>query len=162
MYWRKTVSAEIPDKNVTEKEAEAAMAAKVDWDPTPGFILVKVLKREEVATLYDRAGGSNLSLPDSAGKVSDSVGVGRVVKNGTPSREELLQHIEIVKFSAEHKESKGLADLVEPMRTSTADWLKYKPGDYVAFMPYTDLIIEIDGTKYSLLPYSAIRGVRKG
>lgn len=160
------MSTNVPDLTEAEKEVQAANQPVVDWDPTPGFVLIKTLKREEVAEqLYGKkTAGPTLSLPDKMGKISDSVGVGRVIKVGMPDRDELLEHIEIIKFEASIKEkgdSVG-SDLVEPLRANNASWLHYKVGDYVSFMPYTDLIIEIDGAKYSILPYSAIRGVRKG
>lgn len=116
----------------------------IDWEPAPGYVLCKPMKREEMAALYNRAGGSNLSLPDRVGKVSDSVGTGRIVKAGPVSLEyaKLIKELDIT--------------------MATMHSMQPKPGDYIAWMPYTDQLIEIDGQKYSLVGYDKIRAVRKG
>lgn len=124
----------------------------IDWDPAPGCLLVKVLKREELAALYSKAGGNNLSLPDRAGKVSDSVGVGCVIKAGSVSmaqvKDEIFAPADLVTL-----------EMIDAARAAAS--FDVEVGDYVAFMPYSDLIIEIDGTKYSILQYTSIRAVRK-
>lgn len=131
----------------------AAMADKVakepliDWDPTPGFLLCKALKREELNALYNRSGAGALSLPDRVGKVSDSVGAGQVIKLGPPE-------LRIIDGT-----NKSKAEIDAELQRTT---LGLEPGDYVAWMPFTDLIIEIDGAKYSLIGYDKIRAVRKG
>ncbi len=117
----------------------------IDWEPAPGSVLVKPVKREELAALYNR-GGSNLSLPDKVGKVSDSVGVGRVIKLGAPAR--VLDASEAISQQ-------------EAQQLYHASQLGLQVGDYIAYMPYTDLLIEIDGVKYALVEYKNIRAVRK-
>lgn len=109
----------------------------IDWEPAPGFVLIKPVTREEMAALYNRNGASSLSLPDKVGKVSDSVGVGKVVLRG-----------------------KLAYDANVPMAETAGAMVE--DGDYIAFMPYTDLRIEIDGVKYALVEYNKIRAVRKG
>ena len=125
----------------------------IDWDPAPGYLLCKPLKREELAALYDRAGGSNLSLPDKVGKVSDSVGAGIVIKLGpVASTADGWQFPVDVKISN-----------TDPNQQFTdAMPIGLQPGDYIAWMPFTDQLIEIDGVKYSLVGYDKIRAVRKG
>ena len=124
----------------------------IDWDPASGFLLCKPLKREELARLYNRDAGS-LQLPDRMGKVSDSVGAGQVVKLGGRSVEdkklEHEYHTMLKAGSAKVTIMPGMLDQI-------------KVGDYVAWMPYTDQLIEIDGVKYSLVGYDKIRAVRKG
>lgn len=105
------------------------------WEPVPGFVLCKQKKREDLQTSK-----SGIALPDSAGKVADSVGVGEVILVGTPK-------------TGYYKGEK----YAEP------DWLggPLKPGDLVAWMPFTDSLIEINLKKYSLVPYDKIRAVKK-
>lgn len=134
-------------------DKEKAVEPIVDWEPTPGHLLIKPLKREEVASeLYGKDSKNSLSLPDNMGKISDSVGVGRVIKMAYPSAETVKVANEAMPADLE---------LALPMLHK---WVHkgLEVGDYVAFMPYTDLLIEIDGAKYSLIEYSRIRGVRNG
>ena len=104
-----------------------------DWKPAPGFVLCLPKKREDLQTSK-----SGLSMPDSVGKVSDSVGVGEVVLTGP----------------AIDNDGKKLWQFDDA-------GFELNPGDLVAWMPYTDTIIEIDTKKYSLVPYDKIRAVRR-
>lgn len=120
----------------------------IDFEPMPGYILIKSLKREEVAELYNRGGKSNLSLPDSVGKVSDSVGVGYVKAVGDFGLEIKKKLLDT--YGDDYEKSEEYKRL-----------MAIEPSTYIAHMPYTDLIIEIDGQKYSLLPYDKVWAVRK-
>lgn len=112
------------------------------WTPAPGFVLCRPVKREELQ------GGNKtgLMMPDKVGKVSDNVGVGEVVLCGPPALDIDASHIETqaerAKFFDKHTHGVGL-------------------GDLVAFMPYTDAIIEINIKKYTLVPYDKIRAIRR-
>jgi hypothetical protein len=128
------------------KLATKATDPIIDWEPAPGYLLCKALKREELAALYNRGTAGKLGLPDKVGKVSDSVGAGRVIKcglvrtiDGQPE-----WHLTQVTEGSNFGKPLGLV------------------GDYIAWMPFTDQIIEIDGQKYSLVGYDKIRAVRKG
>ena len=108
-----------------------------DWKPAPGFVLCLPKKREDLQTSK-----SGLSMPDSVGKVSDSVGVGEVVKCGK------------IRTTFYNNQDKA---------NNITEWSgeKLEPGDLIAWMPYTDTIIQIDTKKYSLVPYDKIRAVRR-
>lgn len=135
--------------------ADADKKLIIDFNPTPGHLLIKPLKREEVAALYNRGKSSNLSLPDNVGKVSDSVGIGRVIKLGWV---DIDLTVKLSKINVAES-IVSVADRKEAVKNYTLADLAV--GDYVAHMPYTDLIIEIDGVKYSLLPYDKVWAVRK-
>lgn len=79
---------------------------------------------------------SSLSLPDDVGKEKDSVGVAEVVKCG-------LNRID------EHNQAEWLGEPIEP-------------GDLVAYMPFTDVIIPDGFKKLNLVKYSSILAVAKG
>lgn len=134
----------------------------IDWTPAPGYVLCTIMDRKEVAELYDRkiVGKTQLSMPDKMGRASDSVGVGQIIEKGQPDRAELLDLIKLIDYSA--KELKDSSDMMTALSGAKASWLQYNVGDYIAFLPYTDQIIEIDGVKYSLVGYDKIRAVRKG
>ncbi len=119
----------------------------IDWEPAPGVLLCKPLKREELAALYNRKNEKPLFMPDKVGKVSDSVGVGQVLRLG-PGKPENIDAT-----------GKSKAEIDQELK---AGQLGLKPGDYVAWMPFTDQLIEIDGQKYSLVGYNQIRAIRKG
>lgn len=126
----------------------------LDWNPTPGHLLCKPLKREEVAELYKKQSARvSLSMPDNMGRVTDSVAVGQVIKMGPPAIEKAL-HIDEVYGETKTPDAKQNA--------LTMFEFGIQPGDYVAYMPFTDVIIEIDGAKYHLVEYEKIRAVRKG
>lgn len=135
----------------------------IDWDPTPGYVLCKEVKREELAELYNQqvVGKSQLSLPDNMGRVSDGVAIGQVIKLGGYSMEVLLQAAKVAHLSKDAiNKHLGQQAYDRVMGQNIED--KVKIGDYVAYMPFTDVIIEIDGQKYRLVEYSKIRSVRKG
>lgn len=134
----------------------------IDWDPAPGYLLCKQLKREEVAALYNRSGGSNLSLPDKVGKVSDSVGVGLVVKAGAPDIDSILKSLDLAEKTKLPKTAEAMNAVAAKYNVPKTFLPKATVGDYVAWMPFTDQIIEIDGAKFSLVGYDKIRAVRKG
>lgn len=115
----------------------------IDWEPAPGVILCRPIKREE---MQDTGG---LKLPDSVGKQSDNVGVGEVIKCGPKGPNEIRLLADVAKISA------------AGIKIEHADLTTCEPGDLVAWMPYTDQLIEIDMVKYSLVGYANVRAVRK-
>jgi co-chaperonin GroES (HSP10) len=139
--------------NVDAGETGKPTTPIIDWKPAPGFLLCKALKREEVAALYGRGTAGKLGLPDKVGKVSDSVGVGQIIEMGGMA-------IADMKLQYEYNEllKKGNPKTV----ILPHPFWKLKVGDYIAWMPYTDQIIEIDGQKYSLVGYEKIRAAREG
>jgi hypothetical protein len=140
------------------KLAAKVTAPIIDWEPAPGYLLCKALKREELAALYNRGTAGKLGLPDKVGKVSDSVGVGQVVKPGGLDAKALLMGRKLDIDANGQQIGTQAAENVE----SAAMIYLVRPGDYIAWMPFTDMIIEIDGQKYSLVGYDKIRAVRKG
>lgn len=114
---------------------------KIDiaWEPAPGYVLCRPVKREELQK------SSGLELPDSAGKVSDAVGVGEVIECGDPTYADLI-------------EADKAAELTINVKSI---WSRISPGDLIAFMPYTDKLLEIDLKKYSVVAYKQIMAVRK-
>jgi hypothetical protein len=134
--------------NVDARKLAEPAKPIIDWEPAPGFLLCKALKREELAALYNRGTAGKLGLPDRVGKVSDSVGAGQVIATGDILPADVIEWLDMLK------------KLGEPERPHY--YTKTKPGDYVAWMPFTDQIIEIDGAKYSLVGYDKIRAGRKG
>lgn len=125
----------------------------IDWNPAPGYVLCKSLRREEVAAIYNKPSNKpGLSLPDNVGKVSDSVGIGRVIKAAPPTVDDALKIEKYHAAATKAEKDKALSMFKHGIEV----------GDYVAFMPFTDALIEIDGVKYSLVGYDKIRAVRKG
>jgi co-chaperonin GroES (HSP10) len=150
-----------PGDQINMVNGNSVVSPVIDWEPAPGFLLCKALKREELAALYGRGGAGKLGLPDKVGKVSDSVGVGQVIKLGGYSMEVLLKAAQVADLSKDAISKKlGQKAYDRVMSQHVED--QVKPGDYIAWMPYTDQIIEIDGAKYSLVGYDKIRAVRKG
>lgn len=127
--------------------ANQPLPPNIDWKPQPGYMLVTKLTREQVAELYNR-GHNNLSLPDNVGKVSDSLGVGCVEMTSAMLPATEIEWVDMLR-KIDEKERPHYYTAI-------------KPGDYVAFMPYTDALMEIDGKKYSVLPYDKVWAVRKG
>lgn len=113
----------------------------IDWQPAPGFILCRPVEREELQNT------SGLALPDSVGKVSDSVGVGEVIKTSLLLPKDIIEWLDMLKGLGEPEKPHHYTDI--------------KPGDLIAWMPFTDSIIEINLKKYSLVGYDKVRAVRK-
>lgn len=131
----------------------------IAWNPAPGYVLCRVVKREEL-----QKNTGNLELPDNVGKVSDSVGVGEVLKAGGYDHEALKLSVEVAKLIgkdtlAKINETVKASGQRHPFGNNIHDQIK--PGDLIAWMPFTDQLIEIDLVKYSLVGYDKIRAVRK-
>lgn len=119
----------------------------IDWEPAPGYVLCRPVDREELQTM----GKSSLVMTDDVGKVSDHVGVGEVLKVGGPGATEL----KFIKLSRELKAA-GPSALDPVVKLGNL-----QHGDLVAFMPYTDKLLEVDMSKYSLVRYDQIMAVLK-
>lgn len=78
----------------------------------------------------------SLSLPDDVGKEKDSVGVAQVVACG-------------VNRSDEHGQLEWQGDEI-------------KEGNYIAYMPFTDVIIPHGFKKLNLVKYANILAIAKG
>ncbi len=98
------------------------------FHPAPGYILAKPLTREELSR-----NNSKLSLPDSAGKEKDSVGIARVIECGK---------VRVTDIGSEEWEGP-----------------KLKAGDLIAYMPFTDAIIMNGFDKQNLVSYRNIMAV---
>jgi co-chaperonin GroES (HSP10) len=103
-----------------------------NWQPVLGYVLCKPLKREELNRQSDK---DDLELADGTGKVSDSVGVGRVIQLGP--------------------------DSIVDNKLMGAATFGVRVGDLIAHMPYVDKLIEVDGEKFSLVAYKQIMGIMK-
>lgn len=112
----------------------------LSWEPAAGYVIARPLKREEMNT------GTTLVMADSTGKMSDSVGVGEVILCGTPDQEEVKLLLEL--------EERGI-------KTDETKYYKLKPGDLIAWMPYTDKLLEQDLVKYSVVAYKQIMAIKK-
>ncbi len=135
------------------KQTDKPQEPIVDWEPAPGVLLCKPLKREELAALYNRKNEKSLFMPDKVGKVSDSVGVGQIIEMGGMS---------VADMKLQHEYDELLKSGGSKVTILPHPFWKLKVGDYIAWMPFTDQLIEIDGTKYSLVGYNQIRASRKG
>ena len=105
---------------------------QIDWEPAPGYVLIRPLDREDMDRRLPKK--STLEMPDDMQKVSDHTGIGEVIKCGD------------IRMDNDEKR---------------VDWLGpvLRAGDLVAFMPYTDKMLEIDMRKYSLVGYRQIMSV---
>lgn len=106
---------------------------KPQFKPAPGYILAKPLTREELAK-----SSSLLALPDDVGKEKDSVGIAEVLECGHL----VAEHIGL--------DSEGGVP---------AELLDLKPGDLVAYMPFTDAIIMDGFEKHNIIAYKNIMAI---
>lgn len=114
----------------------------IDWEPQIGVLLCRTVKREEM-----QGEDNGFALPDQVGKKSDSVGVGEVIKTSNMHPDHVNAWMDMLKKIGEPEKPHPFTDI--------------KPGDFVAWMPYTDQLIEIGMETYSLVGYANIRAVRK-
>lgn len=117
-----------------------AQAASPDFHPAPGYILAKPLTRDEVSNMT-----TSLSLPELAGKEKDAVGVARVIELGPMDLD--------TQIKAQKNKSPGLTAL--DMYDLVA------PGDLVAYMPFTDMIILHGYEKRNLVAYKNVVAIAK-
>lgn len=100
------------------------MSQSNHFKPSPGFVLARPLKREELH------GKSSLAMPDGVANEKDAVGIAEVVELG--------------------KQKDKDPDLM------------LEPGDLIAYMPYTDVIIMDGFEKRNLVAYKNIVAIAKG
>ena len=104
------------------------------FHPVPGYVLARPLEKEELQQ-------SSLSMPGSAKDKTDSVGIAEVIECGT-------NRTEITVTGHEVAEWRG-----EPLAV----------GDHIAYMPFTDVLIDTENfKKHVLVAYTSIRAVKKG
>ncbi len=110
----------------------------LDFEPATGYVIARPITREDL----NKSSGSSLQMPDSIGKVSDSVGVAEVIKCGPVEQT----------FDAE---GMTMAEVAERLKSPV------EVGDLIAFMPYTDKILEVGMTKYSVVAYKQIMAYKR-
>lgn len=126
---------------------------KIDWEPAPGYVLIKPLDREELNRSLP--GSSTLKMPDDMEKVSDHTGVGEVVKTGCVGPAEVAFMRDVFEMMGSVPKGSKVVGDVEDLK------FDINPGDLIAFMPYTDKLLEIGIEQYSLVGYRQIMGVLK-
>lgn len=124
------------------------MSSQPKFQPAPGFILAKPMSVEE---LKSQDSTSLLSLPDSASKEKDSVGIARVVAMGGTPLEVAVAIADISSKVGVDQESSNMWSLAS-----------LKPGDLIAYIPYTDAIIMVGIEKHNLVPYRNVMAVMQG
>lgn len=119
-------------------------AVKPEFHPAPGYVLAKPMTREELAK-----SSTSLVMPDNAGKEKDAVGVATVIETGPMDLELAMKLGKLPLLSKADKAMLfGVLQGIEP-------------GDLIAYMPFSDMIIMDGFEKRNLVSYKAICAVAK-